>query len=287
MAARLLTISLGQGQGPKASAMITEGVKSGQWVVLQNCHLAPSWMPQLDKLCEDLRLEDTNQEFRCRGGGRAGGHTGRGPTFQLSSIPTFQQHSNILLPCPSPPAPPLSPTRLWMTSYPSPKFPVNILQNGVKMTNEPPKGIRANMKRSYLLEPISSDDFFESCNKPEAFKKLLFGLVFFHAGGVPGYCLLMLMPLHILPVLHIQRVLSTTHTACTAHKCMYCMYYMYDVHCLYCTYCMYCLYCTMTVPICLLLPCCTDCTACRHCLSRHSQLPDLKPCTSCATCPAY
>lgn len=71
--------------------------------------------------------------------------------------------------------------RLWMTSNPSPKFPVNILQNGVKMTTEPPQGVRANMRRSFGLEPIQSDGFFEGCGNPAAFKALVFALVFFHA----------------------------------------------------------------------------------------------------------
>jgi hypothetical protein len=68
-----------------------------------------------------------------------------------------------------------------MTSFPSPKFPVNILQSGVKITNEPPAGLRANMRRSLGIEPLSNAAFFEGCQQPQPFKRLLFGLVFFHA----------------------------------------------------------------------------------------------------------
>ncbi|XP_014680873.1 PREDICTED: dynein heavy chain 2, axonemal-like [Priapulus caudatus] len=131
MANRFHALSLGQGQAPIATRMIKDGIREGKWVYLANCHLSLSWMPQLDKLVEQLQVEEPHQDFR-----------------------------------------------LWLSSSPHPDFPISILQAGIKMTTEPPKGLRANMKRLYQL---MTEPQFTHCRRPDKYKKLLFGLCFFHS----------------------------------------------------------------------------------------------------------
>ncbi|KAJ3275318.1 Dynein heavy chain 1, axonemal [Terramyces sp. JEL0728] len=131
MSKRMASVSLGQGQGPRAEAIIKEGMERGMWVLLQNCHLAPSWMPSLDRIIDGITLDKVHRDFR-----------------------------------------------LWLTSMPSNKFPVTILQNGVKTTLEPPNGIKANLMRNYAT---FNDDTLNGCTKQLPWKKLLFSLCFFHA----------------------------------------------------------------------------------------------------------
>ena len=61
---------------------------------------------------------------------------------------------------------------------PNPGFPVSILQNGVKMTNEPPKGIVANVAKSLVAYP---NEVLDRCKQPVPFKKLVFAFCLFHA----------------------------------------------------------------------------------------------------------
>jgi len=61
---------------------------------------------------------------------------------------------------------------------PTQKFPIPILQSGIKLTNEPPKGLKANLRRTFAEV---DENLYESSSKPREFKKLLFALGFFHA----------------------------------------------------------------------------------------------------------
>ena len=128
---RMLVRSLGQDQGVFAQQYIHEGMKTGDWVYLQNCHVYGSWMPTLEKLCEDLLTKDVHPDFR-----------------------------------------------LWLTSKPDKSFPVAILQSGIKITKEPPQGLKANLRDSF--SGAISEELWNSCKNETAWKRLLFALTFFH-----------------------------------------------------------------------------------------------------------
>jgi dynein heavy chain len=85
--------------------MISKSVVAGEWVFLQNCHLAASWMINMESIVKNI-------------------NEGVTPC-----------HNNF---------------RLFLSSMPAKTFPVSVLQNSVKVTSEPPKGIRANMKRAFI-----------------------------------------------------------------------------------------------------------------------------------------
>jgi len=63
---KLNVISLGQGQGPKAEALINQAKRQGEWVMLQNCHLAKSWMGQLELFVGNFAAEESTMhpDFR-------------------------------------------------------------------------------------------------------------------------------------------------------------------------------------------------------------------------------
>jgi dynein heavy chain len=68
--------------------------------------------------------------------------------------------------------------RLWLTSMPCDAFPTSVLQNGVKITKEPPKGLRANLENTFIK---LDNDKLKRTDKVNEFQKLIFGLAFYHA----------------------------------------------------------------------------------------------------------
>lgn len=112
---RLFQKSLGQGQKEIAAKLIQQGREEGNWVLLQNCHLFQSWMPQLENIVGSFKDEaaTTDDGFR-----------------------------------------------LILTSMPCDYFPQQVLQNGLKITTEPPSGLKAGLRRTFTN--IIDQEVFDS-----------------------------------------------------------------------------------------------------------------------------
>eukprot|EP00727_Mastigamoeba_balamuthi_P014495 m51a1_g9670 putative dynein heavy chain axonemal (5182) ;mRNA; r:1243469-1265072 len=68
--------------------------------------------------------------------------------------------------------------RLWLSSKPHPAFPITILQRAVKITTQPPKGLKQNLMR--MFKQIT-DTALAKCSAPTKLKKMLFALSFLHS----------------------------------------------------------------------------------------------------------
>lgn len=87
--------------------------------------------------------------------------------------------------------------RLFLSAEPPPALeralPISLLQASVKVTNEPPEGLRANLRRAYAN---FTEESLEGCAKQQEFRSVVFALCYFHAallerkkfgvGNLPG-----------------------------------------------------------------------------------------------------
>jgi hypothetical protein len=109
MSSRLTMLSLGRGFGATASDAVRRAMRVGDWVFLQNCHLAPSWMPNLEQLVASLHAAVASRD----------------PSLNLSF-------------------------RLWLSATPDSCVPVSVMQTALKVSVEPPHGVRATLLGSFL-----------------------------------------------------------------------------------------------------------------------------------------
>ena len=229
-------ISLGQGQEEEAKKAILEyGIKNGAWVLLQNCHLFTSFMPDLASIVQSLQqdytdtLVDINAEKEEKPKDKKDKNSkdnngknkesekdnkdnkdntdtkDKNKTTPNNDTNKYHKKDNKAEKEKDPLDNLVNPNfRLWLTSMPVKTFPVSILQNSLKLTTEPPSGIKSNIKKLFneiteektqpKSKPINTTDKkpeeikaeqekLEKDNiiKKQHFIKLLYSLSLFHA----------------------------------------------------------------------------------------------------------
>eukprot|EP00466_Bigelowiella_natans_P018588 jgi/Bigna1/50235/estExt_Genewise1.C_710023 len=135
------TVSMGEGQEKFAKMAIDNAMVEGGWALLNNCHLGLGYMNSTgdEKKADKKKKKKKNEK------------------------PPFKCHENF---------------RLWITCEAHPKFPISLLQTSIKMTMEPPKGLKAGLLRSYS-EVVDEERLGRV---PEvSWRDLVFSLCFLHS----------------------------------------------------------------------------------------------------------
>lgn len=122
-------VSMGQGQDVIAMRNLEMAHRQGHWVVLNNVHLMPRWLIELEKKLDEMALEGSNARFR-----------------------------------------------LFLSSDAANSIPIGLLNRCIKITNEPPAGLKNKLKSAFAS---LNRDQFEECDAK--MKSILFGLCHFHA----------------------------------------------------------------------------------------------------------
>jgi dynein heavy chain len=122
-------ISMGQGQDIIAMERLDMAHRSGHWVILNNVHLMPRWLLELEKKLDEFAQEGSDEKFR-----------------------------------------------LFLSSDPATNIPIGILSRCIKIRNEPPTGLKPNLKRAW--SSFSRDMIADLESKT---KSIVFGLCYFHS----------------------------------------------------------------------------------------------------------
>ena len=122
-------VSMGQGQDLVAMSWLETAHRNGHWVILNNVHLMPRWLVELEKKLDEYAVEGSHSKFR-----------------------------------------------VFLTSDPSTTIPIGLLSRCIKITNEPPTGLKANLKRAWCF---FSKDYIDDTDSKT--RSILFGLCHFHS----------------------------------------------------------------------------------------------------------
>jgi dynein heavy chain len=154
----LNTVSMGQGREEFAENFINHSKAKGEWVLLQNCHLGLRYM---ETLFEMYKADALNAAVAKAETDKDADKPEAGKKPDKSKETAKVTHEDY---------------RLWITTEVHPNFPISLLQLSLKLTNEPPAGARASMKRTLISITQQTIDTVESSE----WRRLIYILAFFN-----------------------------------------------------------------------------------------------------------